>query len=56
MSRDDERAVTDLAADLTWQIGGTVISPLVMSTAAFAEWKRRERRTPMDIEREGIAL
>jgi predicted nucleotidyltransferase len=53
---DDDRAVTDLAGDLTWQIGGVVISPLVMSAAAFGEWKRRERRTPLEIEREGIAL
>jgi predicted nucleotidyltransferase len=53
---EDDRAVTDLAGDLTWQIGGAVISPLVMSEVEFGEWKRRERRTPLEIEREGIAL
>jgi predicted nucleotidyltransferase len=53
---EDDRAVTDLAGDLTWQIGGTVISPLVTSESAFEEWKRRERLTPLEIEREGIAL
>ena len=52
----DDRAVTDLAADLTWQIGGVVISPLIMSATAFEAWKARERRTPLDIEREGVAL
>ena len=56
VSPEDDRAVTDLAGDLTWQVGGAVISPLVMSGAAFGEWKRRERRTPLEIEREGIAL
>jgi predicted nucleotidyltransferase len=53
---EDDRAVTDLAGDLTWQIGGVVISPLVMTEAAFEEWKRRERLTPLAIEREGIPL
>lgn len=52
----DDRAITDLAADLTWQIGGVVISPLIMSEADFEAWKGRERRTPLDIENEGIAL
>lgn len=52
----DDRAVTDLAGDLTWQIGGVVISPLIMSEAAFGEWKARERRTPLEIERDGIRL
>jgi predicted nucleotidyltransferase len=52
----DDRAVTDLAGDLTWQIGGVVISPLVMSQAAFESWKARERRTPLEIERDGIPL
>jgi hypothetical protein len=33
-----------------------VISPLIMSETAFEEWKRRERRTPLAIEREGIRL
>jgi uncharacterized protein len=56
VSPQDDRAVTDLAGDLTWQVGGAVISPLVMSEAAFGAWKRRERRTPLEIEREGIAL
>ena len=54
--RTDDRAVTDLAGDLTWQIGGVVISPLVMSTGEFETWKARERRTPLAIEREGIPL
>lgn len=53
---EDERAVTDLAGDLTWQIGGVVISPLIMSESAFEQWKRRERRTPLEIERDGIVL
>lgn len=53
---EDDRAVTDLAGDLTWQIGGSVLSPLVMSESAFDEWKRRERLTPREIEREGIVL
>jgi predicted nucleotidyltransferase len=53
---EDDRAITDLAGDLTWQIGGAVISPLIMSAAAFDAWKARERRTPLEIEREGIPL
>lgn len=52
----DDRGVTDLTGDLTWQIGGVVISPLVMSAAAFEAWRSRERRTPLEIEREGIPL
>ena len=52
----DDRTVTDLAGDLTWQIGGVVISPLLMSEAAFDAWKARERRTPLEIERDGIRL
>jgi predicted nucleotidyltransferase len=52
----DDRTVTDLAADLTWQIGGVVISPLTMSVEAFDAWKARERRTALEIEREGIRL
>ena len=48
--------MTDLAADLIWQVGGVVISPLVMSAAEFAEWKARERRAPLEIERDGIPL
>lgn len=56
VSPEDDRAVTDLTGDLTWQIGGVVISPLVMSPAAFEAWKARERRTALDIEREGIPL
>ncbi len=53
---EDDRAITDLAADLIWQIGGVVVSPLVMSAAEFETWKARERRTPLEIEREGIHL
>ncbi len=56
LSADDSRAVTDLTGDLTWQVGGVVISPLVMSPAAFAAWTARERRTALEIEREGIPL
>jgi predicted nucleotidyltransferase len=52
----DDRAVTDLAGDLTWQIGGVVISPLVMSESGFADWRARERRTPLEIERHGVSL
>jgi len=54
--RDDERAITNLAADLIWQIGGVVVSPMTMSVDEFEAWKRLERRTPLEIEREGIAL
>ena len=53
---EDDRAITDLAGDLTWQIGGVVVSPLVMSVAEFDAWKARERRTPLEIARESIAL
>jgi predicted nucleotidyltransferase len=54
--RDADRAITDLAADLIWQMGGVVVSPMVMSVAEFDTWKARERRTPLEIEREGIPL
>jgi predicted nucleotidyltransferase len=53
---EDDRAITDLVGDLTWQIGGVVISPLIMSETAFERWKAGERRTPLDIEREGVPL
>jgi predicted nucleotidyltransferase len=53
---EEDRAITDLAADLTWQLAGVVISPLIMSAAEFEAWKARERRTPLAIEREGIPL
>ena len=56
MGRDDERAITDLAADLVWQMGGVVISPLTMSAAEFDAWKALERRAPLEIERDGIPL
>jgi predicted nucleotidyltransferase len=56
VSRDDDRAVTDLAGDLSWQIGGVLLSPVIMSETAFAQWKLRERRMPLAIEREGIDL
>ena len=56
VSPDDARAVTDLAADLVWQIGGIVVAPLVMSADEFGAWKALERRTPLEIEREGIPL
>jgi predicted nucleotidyltransferase len=53
---EDERAITDLAADLVWTLHGVVISPMVLSVAEFERWKARERRTVLDIEREGIVL
>ena len=56
VDRDDDRAITDLAADLTWQIAGVVVSPMIMSVAEFKAWKALERRTPLEIEREGIPL
>lgn len=56
MEQDDDRAITSLAADLTWQIAGVVVSPMTMSVAEFEAWKSRERRTPLEIEREGIRL
>ena len=56
VDQDDDRAITSLAADLTWQIAGIVVSPLTMSVAEFEAWKARERRTPLEIEREGIPL
>jgi hypothetical protein len=48
--------VTDLVADLSWQIGGVMISPLVMTPDEFARWKATERRTPLSIAREGMDL
>jgi predicted nucleotidyltransferase len=56
VDREDDRALTDLAADLTWQIAGVVVSPMILSVAEFEAWKARERRTPLEIEREGIPL
>ena len=56
MDRDADRAITDLAADLTWQIAGVVVSPMTMSVGEFETWKALERRTPLEIEREGIPL
>jgi predicted nucleotidyltransferase len=56
VSRDEDRVVTDLAADLIWQVGGVVISPLVMSAAEFEAWKALERRAPLEIDRDGIPL
>ena len=56
VDREDDRAVSDLAADLIWQLHGVVVSPMVLSEAEFEAWKERERRTPLEIEREGIAL
>lgn len=52
----DDRAITDLAADLIWQIGGGVVSPLVMSVAEFERWKATERRAPLEIAREARPL
>ncbi len=56
VEREDDRAITDLSADLIWQLTGVVISPMVMSVDAFETWKARERATPLAIEREGIDL
>lgn len=56
VDRADDRCVTDLAADLIWQLHGVVIEPLVVSAERFAAWKARERLLPLDIEREGIPL
>ncbi len=56
VDQNDDRAITSLAADLTWQIAGVVVSPLTMSVAEFEAWKALERRTPLEIEREGIPL
>ena len=56
VDQHDDRAITSLAADLTWQIAGVVVSPMTMSVAEFEAWKALERRTPLEIEREGIPL
>ena len=56
VDQDDDRAITNLAADLTWQIAGVVVSPMTMSVAEFEAWKALERRTPLEIERHGIPL
>jgi uncharacterized protein len=55
-SRDDEIFVTNLAADLVWQLHGVVISPLVMSLVEFEAWKESERRAALEIAKEGILL
>ncbi|MBM4394304.1 MAG: nucleotidyltransferase domain-containing protein [Deltaproteobacteria bacterium] len=52
----DDRFVTDLAADLVWQLHGVVVSPMIMSDAEFESWKATERRTPLEIERDGVEL
>jgi predicted nucleotidyltransferase len=56
VDQHDDRAIINLAADLTWQIAGVVVSPMIMSIAEFEAWKALERRTPLEIEREGIPL
>jgi predicted nucleotidyltransferase len=56
VDRTDDRAITDLAADLIWQVGGVVVSPMVMSVDEFEAWKATERRTPLEIDREGVPL
>lgn len=56
VDRADDRAITDLAADLTWQLSGVVVSPMIMSVDEFEGWKATERRTPLEIEREGVPL
>lgn len=52
----DDRAITNLSADLTWQLAGVVVSPMVLSVGEFEAWKSLERATPLAIEREGIPL
>lgn len=54
--RRDDIAITNLAADLIWQLDGVVISPMVMSVGEFDAWKASERRTPLEIDRDGIPL
>ena len=53
---DDDRAITDMASDLIWELHGVVIEPLVMSADEFARWLASERRTPCEIEKDGIRL
>jgi predicted nucleotidyltransferase len=55
-TREEENEVTDLAADLGWQLHGVALSPLMMSTAEFDAWVARERIIPLTIVREGISL
>lgn len=53
---DDDRTITDMATDLIWELHNVVIEPLVMSADEFARWLASERRTPLEIERDGIRL
>lgn len=53
---DDDRAITDMASDLIWELHGVVIEPMVMSPEEFGRWLASERRTPQEIERDGIRL
>ncbi len=55
-TRADELSISDLAADLVWQLEGVVVSPLVMSPAEFEAWRASERRTPLEIARESLPL
>ena len=61
VDENDDRAITSLAADLTWQIAGVVVLDegcfiLGPSVAEFEAWKALDRRTALEIEREGIPL
>ena len=55
-AREDELAISNVAADLVWQLHGVVISPLVLSTEEFERWRARERRVALEINREGVPL
>jgi predicted nucleotidyltransferase len=52
---EDDRAITDVAGDLTWQ-ADVVIAPLIMSVDQFEAWKASERRAALEIDREGVTL
>jgi predicted nucleotidyltransferase len=51
----EEGRIIDLAAD-ELPARGVLLSPTVMSVAAYAELERRERRLPRDVALEGIVL
>jgi predicted nucleotidyltransferase len=55
-TRDEELSITELAADLIWQLQGVVISPLCMSPVEFEAWKAGERRAALEIAAEGVSL
>jgi hypothetical protein len=39
-----------------WRITDVVVSPMTVSAGGFDTWKATERRTPLEIEREGLPL